>query len=163
MYDIITRMPTIVWAPRRLPTGWRVDEMIQQMDLVPMLFELAGLDPPAGAAVSALPVMLGERPGREVVFAEHSADGILREVEFVTMVRTRDWKLVHYLDQPWGELYDLQSDPEEVHNLWDDPACAKVRQELLGVLCDWRVRDAVGQQPKDVPPGSKTESVIPSL
>jgi arylsulfatase len=143
MYDTITRMPTIVWAPGRLPAGRRVDEMIQQMDLAPMLFEWAGLEPPAGAAVSALPVALGERPGREVAFAEHSADGILREVKFVTMVRTRDWKLVHYLDQPWGELYDLQSDPEEVHNLWDDPACAGVRQELLAVLRDWRVRGAV--------------------
>jgi arylsulfatase A-like enzyme len=109
------------------------------MDLAPMLFALAGLDAPAGAAISALPVALGEVGGREAVFAEHSADNILKEIEFITMVRTRDWKLVHYLDQPWGELYDLRNDPEEVRNLWDDPARAGVRAELLALLRDWRV------------------------
>jgi arylsulfatase len=144
MYDCITRMPTLVWAPGRLPAREHVDEMIQQMDLVPMLFELAGLEPPhAGAAVSALAVVRGESPGRDVVFAEHSADNILREVKFITMVRTRDWKLVHYLDQPWGELYDLQNDPDEVQNLWDDIACDHAREELLAVLRDWRVRDSL--------------------
>ncbi len=143
MYDCITRMPTIVWAPGRLPTGKQVDELIQQMDLVPMLFELVGLEPPDGSAVSALPVALGERGGREVVFAEHSADNILKEVKFITMVRSRDWKLVHYLDQPWGELYDLQGDPQEARNLWGDPAHRGVRQELLAVLRDWRIRDSL--------------------
>jgi arylsulfatase A-like enzyme len=144
MYDCITRMPALASAPGRLPAGKRVDELIQQMDLAPMLFELAGLEPPpGGSTVSALSVALGERPGRKVVFAEHSADNILREVKFITMVRARDWKLVHYLDQPWGELYDLSNAPGEVRNLWNDPAHAYVRDELLAVLRDWRIRGAV--------------------
>jgi arylsulfatase len=105
---------------------------------------LAGLEPPpGGSAVSALPVALDGRPGREVVFAEHSVDNILRQVKFVTMVRTRDWKLVHYLDQPWGKLYDLRNDPAEVRNLWNDSAHAGIRGELLALLRDWRIRDAV--------------------
>jgi arylsulfatase A-like enzyme len=140
MYDAITRVPTFVWAPGRLPAGARVDELIQQMDLTPMLFELAGLEPPGGTAISALPIARGESPGREVVYAEHSADNILREVEFITMVRTRDWKLVHYLNQPWGELYDLRDDPGELRNRWPDAASAGVRAELLTVLRDWRIR-----------------------
>ena len=143
MYDCITRVPAIAWAPGRLPAGQRTAALTQQMDLAPMLFELAGLEPPQGPAVSALPAARGESTGREVVYAEHSADNILKEVEFVTMVRTREWKLVHYLDQPWGELYDLRNDPAEVQNLWDDPACAAVRQELEAILRDWRVRDSM--------------------
>jgi len=148
MYDCITCIPTIVWAPGHLPAGKRVDELIQQMDLVPMLFELAGLEWGSvgdlrPTRVSALPVVRGESTGREVVFAEHSADNILKEVKFITMVRTRDWKLVHYLDQPWGELYDLQNDPREVRNLWNDPTYDDIRGELLAVLRDWRIRDAL--------------------
>ena len=74
MYDTIMRMPAIVWAPGNLPTGLRVDELLQQMDLVPMIFELAGLKPsPIGSAISALPITMGKDRGREVVFAEHSA------------------------------------------------------------------------------------------
>ena len=59
------------------------------------------------------------------------------------MVRTRDWKLVHYLDQPWGELYDLQNDLGEVRNLWSSAACRDVREELLTELLDWRIRSAI--------------------
>jgi arylsulfatase len=143
MYDVITRVPAVLWAPGCLPAGRRVKELIQQMDLASALFELAGLEPPGGSATSALPVALGERGGREVVFAEHPADNILQEVEFVTMVRTRDWKLVHYLDQPWGELYDLRNDPGEVRNLWKDPGSRAVRSELLAILRDWRIRETL--------------------
>jgi arylsulfatase A-like enzyme len=143
MYDVITRVPAVLWAPGRLPTGGRVKELIQQMDLAPALFELAGLEPPGGSALSALPVALDERAGREVVFAEHSADNILQEVEFVTMVRTCDWKLVHYLDQPWGELYDLRRDPGEIRNLWNDQGYQDVRKELVETLRDWRIRDTL--------------------
>ena len=31
----------------------------------------------------------------------------------------------------WGELYDLESDPDEMVNLWDDPASAALRAELV--------------------------------
>jgi arylsulfatase A-like enzyme len=58
----------------------------------------------------------------------------------MTMVRSRGWKLVHFLDQPFGQLFDLARDPGEVHNLWDDPAAVDAKQELLGVLRDWRIR-----------------------
>ena len=156
MYDTIMRMPAIVRAPATLPGGHRVNGLLQQMDLVPMIFELAGLDArpsgapaglrwaaeprPPGAAISALPVATGEDNGREVVFAEHSADRLLREVEFITMARTREWKLVHYLGQEWGELYDLQNDPGETKNLWRDSSCKETRQHLLEVIRDWRIR-----------------------
>jgi arylsulfatase A-like enzyme len=143
MYDVITRMPTLVWAPGRLPEGRRVEALVQQMDLALLLFELAGIEPPSGSAMSALEVVHGRSGGREAVYAEHSADNILQEVQFVTMVRTRDWKLVHYLGQPWSELYDLRADPGEVHNLWEDPALEEVRRDLLATLRDWRIRETL--------------------
>ena len=141
MYDCITRMPAIVHAPGRLDAGVRVDALVQQMDLAPMLFELAGVEcPDTGSARSALPVARGESAGRDVVFAEHTADNILKGVELVTMVRTREWKLVHYLGQDWGELYDLTRDPGETRNLWADPASGETRQALLQRLSDWRAQ-----------------------
>jgi arylsulfatase A-like enzyme len=143
MYDVITRVPTLLWAPGHLLGGRRVEGLVQQMDLAPLLFELAGLDPPPGSAASALDAVHGRSAGREVVYAEHSADNILKEVEFLTMVRTRDWKLVHYLGQPWGELYDLRADPGEVRNLWADSALEDVRRELLSTLRDWRIRETL--------------------
>jgi hypothetical protein len=64
----------------------------------------------------------------------------LQETEFMTMVRNREWKLVHFLDEPFGQLFDLVNDPDELNNLWANPAYAEVKRELLDVLREWRIR-----------------------
>ena len=142
MYDIITRMPLIVWAPGRFQGGQTGDELCQLMDIGPAILELAGVPlPESMEAESLLPALEGQPwTGRSYVFAEHSRDGVLQETEFMTMVRSREWKLVHFLDEPFGQLFDLANDPEETHNLWDDPAAADKKRELFDVLREWRIR-----------------------
>ncbi|TVQ35666.1 MAG: hypothetical protein EA356_07170 [Geminicoccaceae bacterium] len=39
----------------------------------------------------------------------------------------------------YGQLFDLEADPGEVRNLWDDPAHGSVRDDLLAVLRDWLI------------------------
>ena len=51
-------------------------------------------------------------------------------------ITTTPYKLHHYLDRPWGELYDLQEDPGELVNRYDDPAYASVRSDLAALLDD---------------------------
>lgn len=144
MYEEVVRVPAIVWAPHLLPQGRRVDALVQHIDLGPMLFELAGLPPlETRAAQSALPVVRGDSPGRDAIFAEQGTERVLRDVSLMTMIRTRDWKLVHYLDQPWGELYDLNDDPAELRNLWHDTAYRDVRSQLTSDLLNWRIRDTL--------------------
>jgi arylsulfatase A-like enzyme len=142
MYDIITRVPTVVWAPGRIEGGRRVDGLCQMMDLGPTILEMAGVPVPSSfEAISLVPALQDEAwAGRSCVFAEHGRDGILRETAFMTMVRTAHWKLVHFVDEPEGQLFDLDNDPGEVHNLWDDPAAAAEKQRLLAMLRDWRIR-----------------------
>ena len=141
MYDTITRMPMIVWAPGRFEGGRQLDGLCQQMDIGPTILQLAGLEPEETMeAESLLPAIEGKAwAPREHVFAEHGRDGILQETEFMTMVRSDDWKLVHFVDWPDGQLFDLRRDPDEVDNLWDDPRHAEKKSELLGVLRDWRI------------------------
>ena len=86
-------------------------------------------------ARSLLPAIEGKSwEGREWLFAEQARDGILTDAEFMTMVRSKAWKLVHFLDEPFGQLFDLVADPGEVHNLWDAPGAAQAKEELLAVL-----------------------------
>lgn len=144
MYDIITKMPTIVWSPGRVPANRRFDGLCSQFDLGPAILELAGIEPPSDMeARSLLPALEGkEWEEREYVFAEQVKDGILTGTDFMTMVRSRDWKLVHFLEQEDGQLFDLNADPNEVKNLWtsSDPAHQAKKRELLDVLRDWRMR-----------------------
>ena len=112
------------------------------MDLGPAILELAGCEVPETLeAVSLLPGLeRDDFAGRDYVFAEQARDNILTDAEFMTMVRNHDWKLVHFLDEPHGQLFDLKNDPEEVKNLWNDSAYDAKKQELLAVLREWRIR-----------------------
>jgi arylsulfatase A-like enzyme len=46
------------------------------------------------------------------------------------------WKLVVYHGHGVGELYDLENDPHEYRNLWDDPASQSVKQDRIKRLFD---------------------------
>ena len=144
MYDTIMRVPLIVWAPGRVDAGQRIPGMCQLMDVGRTVLELAGVAPPtdmqAESLVSALnSATLPDWRPRDLVFAEHPADGIY-EGPYMTMVRSRHWKLVHFLDSDEGQLFHLCNDPDEFRNLWDEPAVAAQKRELLNAMLDWRIR-----------------------
>jgi arylsulfatase A-like enzyme len=142
MYDLITRVPMIVWSPGRFEAGTVFEGLCQQMDLGPTILELADVEVPhTFEAISLMPALVGaDWAGRNYVFAEQAKDGILTGCEFMTMVRNKAWKLVHFLDEPYGQLFDLAQDPDEVHNRWLDPQAAEMKDELLAVLREWRIR-----------------------
>ena len=56
------------------------------------------------------------------------------------MMRNKDWKLVYYIGQEEGELYDLGQDPDELFNLWSDPQAAQDKAKLLAELLAWMTR-----------------------
>ena len=122
--------------------------MVQQMDLGPTILEWAGITPPADWEARSLnealdPDTSGKFNGREHVYCEQVKDAVLTGCEFMTMVRTQTHKLVHFLDEPHGQLFDLVNDPDEVQNLWDDPKSLAVKETLLAELREWRIRSGV--------------------
>jgi arylsulfatase A-like enzyme len=145
MYDLITNIPLIVWSPGRYPAGKVVDSLCQQMDLGPTILELAEVDvPPTMEAISLADAFTDDNwAGRDYVFAEQAKDGILTHAEFMTMVRSSSHKLVHFLDEPYGQLFDLDTDPQEVRNLWDAPEYATTKRQMLDELREWRIRSAL--------------------
>ena len=145
MYDTIVRVPLMVWAPGRFEGGRRVEGMLQSMDVGAGILEMAGVElPEFFEARSVLPALEGGKwTGREHVFAEQTRDGIYTDGPFMTMVRGHKWKLVHFLDAPYGQLFDLQNDPDEMINLWDDPSATARKEELLAVLREWHIRSQV--------------------
>jgi len=149
MFDQSTRIPLIVWAPGRFKEGQRVDKLIQNFDLAPVIMELAGIEAPdSWQAESFMPALKGkEFKGREYVFCtqaemgagKNASPGRMPIAKLMTMIRDYNWKLVHYLGTNDGELYDLQKDPGEHHNLWEDENYKEKKYELINQLLKWRL------------------------
>jgi arylsulfatase A-like enzyme len=140
MYDIITRVPAIVWSPWRYEGGRRVEGLCQWMDIGPTVLDMAGVEiPHTMEAVSLMPALEAEAfEGRDHVFTEFG--GGQNGQGFMTMVRNHEWKLVDFLGEPYGQLFDLKDDPDEIHNLWDDPGHQDKKREMREVMRDWLVR-----------------------
>jgi arylsulfatase A-like enzyme len=58
----------------------------------------------------------------------------------MTMVRSDQWKIVHFMEQDYGQLFNLADDPNETNDLWDQPADQQIKQDMLAVLREWRIR-----------------------
>ncbi|WP_159887736.1 sulfatase family protein [Paenibacillus puerhi] len=142
MYDAVTKVPMIMWGPGHIQQGQQVNDLVQHMDLGATVLELAGIDLPRDMeARSLVPALQGKAmEERRYVFAEHSRDPILDATEFMTMIRDHEWKLVHFVDDTYGQLFNLQEDPEELHNLWNDERYASKKQELIAAILSWRIR-----------------------
>lgn len=121
-------MPLILSWPGVLPTGVRREEMVDHLDLFQTLAETGESQLPSGtdyAGRSIQPLLLDPEEGgswREVQFGEYGT---------VRMARTRRFKLVHRHPSGPHELFDLETDPRECHNLFDGASHQAVSSELL--------------------------------
>lgn len=145
MYDTVTRVPAVFWAPGEVLSDRREDGLCQLFDIGATVLDWAGApQPPASQAQSLLPVLRGESwTARTEVYAEQAGDVALTGASLFSMVRNTRHKLVHILGSTDGQLFDLQADPLEMHNLWADPAHHGERTRLLQSLLEWRMRSSV--------------------
>lgn len=98
-------------------------------------------------ATSLLPYINdANAPQRTRVYAEHSNDALLTGPRLMTMIRERNMKLTHCVDDDRGMLFDLDADPKELSNLWEDPEHTKTRDWLIDEILDWRSESALKTQ-----------------
>jgi len=128
-YDSVARVPLVFAGPGVEALG-EVDALTELIDLGPTLLEVTGLEPLEGAAgISLLPILRGDHAShKETVYSEHGPR---------IMARSREWKLVFYPGEEYGELYDLSTDPDELTNLYSDPSHLPDRQMMIETLSHW--------------------------
>ncbi len=148
MYEPSVRVPAIVWSPKNVEQGKVVDDLVSLFDFGPTVLELAGLAVPKWMeAKSLLPYLAGKKvDARDFVFSEHAGDRILSGTEFMTMIRDRQYKLVHFVENDEGQLFNLVNDPREINDLWDDPAHEAVKRRLINEILKWRIRSDLKTQ-----------------
>ena len=133
MYDAMVRVPLIVKDFRRERTAC-CDHPVSLIDLGPTLLDWAGLPIPTYLEGRSLV------PCCETGDTDALSPHVFCEDNYLVMIRSRRRKLVYYIGQCYGELYDLERDPHELHNLWDDPEWAGAKAELKAELLDWLAR-----------------------
>lgn len=144
MFEQSIHVPAIVWAPGKVAAGKKVSDLVAHFDLGPTILDLAKANKPDWMEAISLHGYLTdtEQTKRERVFAEHSDDPILEGTMYMTMVREGNYKLVHFVDHEVGQLFNLQDDPQEKVNLWNDEEHQAIKQRLLHEILTWRTLSA---------------------
>lgn len=134
-YEGLVRVPLILNWPGTFPEGIVSNGLVELIDLAPTLMEISGNSVPDWMqGNSLLPIATG------VSNPNHHHDSVLCEYfdaldepnsSRATMYRDQRYKIVIYHNHGLGELYDLEQDPNEFKNLWNDPTSAALKSDLV--------------------------------
>jgi arylsulfatase A-like enzyme len=121
-YEEDVRVPLLFWFPRGYPTPLRSKSIAGHVDLAPTIAEMAGV--PAAPEWQGRSLLDDRQP--------HRAYFYVAEDSFTLGVREGSWKYIYDLRDGTEELYDLDRDPDEQHNLAakQPGVCARLRQRL---------------------------------
>ncbi len=128
-YEGAVTVPLIVSYPKGFPQGVRAGEIVSLVDVSQTLCEIAGTTPMSTSSGKSLLPLL---EGRSVDWPNEALSELplISPVPATRMIRRGPWKLVNF-DGMRPQLFNLEDDPHEFHDLGEDPAYSEVRQDLL--------------------------------
>ena len=129
MYENSIRVPLMIYDPRA-GQHFDIEDMILNIDIASTILDLAGIElPEPYQGFSLMPYVIDGKHDekRETILIEHLWE--LPQIPSSEGIRSDRWKYFRYrfIDAP-EELYDLDNDPLEIHNLATDPKYDKVLQ-----------------------------------
>ncbi len=165
IYEHSLRMPLLVRYPAEIEAGSSSDDLVSNVDFAQTLLDWAGVEAPDRMQGDSLrPIARGQAPDnpRQAVYYRYWQHGDPEHGVWAHYgIRTHEHKLVYFYNQGFGlpgtsdhgappawELYDLRADPDELNNVWDDPAYASVREAMTAELA--RHQKQVGDVPQHI-------------
>ena len=152
MLEPSLRMPFVIRYPKEIPSGTRNQDIILNIDFASMLADYAGVKAPEQSQGQSFRSNLrGETPKnwRESMYYRYWTQHTIRPAHMG--IRNERYKLMFlYGDRldmkgsekktnvPSWEFYDLEKDPQENHNAYNDPQYAKIIQQMKKELVELR-------------------------
>ncbi|MCB1234953.1 MAG: sulfatase, partial [Verrucomicrobiae bacterium] len=157
MYEESLSMPFIAKWPGVTAPGSRSRAMIQNLDYAETFLDVAGVEIPADMQGRSLaPLLKGETPAdwRHSIYYHYYEYPSVHMVPRHYGIRTERYKLMHFYQfgDEW-EFYDLEKDPDELSNLYNDPAyserIAATKRELETLRKQYEDDSDVSEMPDD--------------
>lgn len=153
MYEESFRTPLLMKYPKEIKAGTVIDKMVQNLDFAPTFLDYANI--PIDKSIqgeSFRNLVNGEiSEWRNAIYYTYYEFPGEHHVKRHYGIRTNRYKLIHfYYDIDVWELYDLQEDPSEMHNLYDNPDYKKVQdnmhQQLVNIREKYDDNEALNKQ-----------------
>ena len=150
-YEEAARMPFVIRYPKKIPAGKRLKDLILNIDFAPTLAEFAGVKMENVQGHSFTGNLGGKTPAdwRKEIYYRYWTNHAIRPAHFA--IRSERYKLIFYyaknLDMtdtenfdftPAWDFYDLEEDPHENHNLYNDPKYAPIIRQMKKDLLNLR-------------------------
>jgi arylsulfatase A-like enzyme len=140
LYEGAVHVPLIISFPGVIPAGERRSAFVELCDLAPTVLDCAGLPREPGMQAKSLWAFMTDLKSgdyfRDDVYCEYYNSNPNSPPQFCTMVRDARYKIIVFHGQELGELYDLEKDPGEYDNLWDNADYLSAKAEMLKKTCD---------------------------
>lgn len=166
-YDSCIRVPLTVHGPGLTP-GVQT-ELVELLDIAPTMFDLAGLEHPSLAQPdlgrgrhpdriprlagrSLLPLCHGENPAwRDAVYIQSNNNHWEASPRsWARTIRTARFRYTAYLAGGGEQLFDMEADPDEQHNLAGAPDFEELRRGLRDRLFELVVLDGYPNSPRQL-------------
>ena len=152
MYDDAIRVPLLISWPGVVKPGTTVKHVVSNLDLLPTILEIVGLQTPSNLEIrgkSVLPLLRDQRAAiwDDTLFGQYDMHHY--QIARMRMIRTPEWKLVqHFETGGQDELYHLADDPGETRDLGTSalPAYIAQRESMTERLESWMLR--IGDRPR---------------
>ena len=146
-YEDMLRIPMVVRQPGVVPAGRMTAALQSLVDFMPTFLDAAGVEIPGEVqGVSQWAHWRGEADGpRDFVLVQNRHNSSMPHVQSYVDAR---YKITVYREGNFGEIFDLEADPGEVANLWDDPDSAPLKSRLLLAMAQGVMRSEPTRMPR---------------
>ena len=141
MYEESFRTPILMRYPKEIKAGTVIDDLVQNIDFAPTFLDYAGIAIPSEIQGETLRKLVkGEASEwRDAIYYSYYEYPGEHNVERHHGVRTDKYKLIHfYYDSGIWELYDLEKDPSEMINVYEDSNYSEVKVLMHKRLIEMR-------------------------